>query len=118
MKKTRLTFLTIMIALFTAGLLSANEDAIGKSAQTTCPIMGGEINKEIYTDYKGNRVYFCCKSCIGEFNKNPDKYIHNLLKSGVTIEKTPISGNPKNSDNRNDAEGSPGSACSGCGGCS
>ena len=28
--------------------------------QTTCPVMGNPINKDIYADYSGKRVYFCC----------------------------------------------------------
>ena len=42
--------------------------------QTTCPVMGGAINKNIFTVYKGKKVYFCCPSCEPEFNKNPEKY--------------------------------------------
>lgn len=46
--------------------------------QTTCPVMGGKINKDIYTDYQGKRVYFCCAACKPEFEKNPKKYIGKL----------------------------------------
>ena len=44
-------------------------------AQTVCPVMGGAIDKSIYVDYKGERVYFCCQSCIATFNKEPEKYL-------------------------------------------
>ena len=46
--------------------------------QTTCPVMGGAINRNLYTEYKGKKVYFCCPSCKGEFEKNPEKYISKL----------------------------------------
>jgi len=46
--------------------------------QKTCPVMGGAINKDIYTDYKGRRVYFCCSGCVDEFKKNPEKYLSKL----------------------------------------
>jgi YHS domain-containing protein len=26
-------------------------------------------------DYKGRRIYFCCKECPPVFNKDPEKYI-------------------------------------------
>ena len=55
--------------------------------QTMCPVMGDPINKKIYVDYKGYRIYFCCKSCPEEFLKNPDKYMKILRQSGVTLEK-------------------------------
>ncbi len=44
-------------------------------AQTVCPVMGGAIDKSIYVDYKGHRVYFCCHDCIAAFNKEPEKYL-------------------------------------------
>lgn len=46
--------------------------------QTTCPVMGGPINKAYYTEYQGKRVYFCCPSCDEEFAKDPEKYIKDL----------------------------------------
>jgi len=46
--------------------------------QTLCPVMGGAINKEIFTEYKGKKVYFCCPGCIAEFEKDPQKYLPKL----------------------------------------
>ena len=46
--------------------------------QTICPIMGNPIDKSVFTEYKGKKVYFCCPACIEEFNKDPDKYIAQL----------------------------------------
>jgi len=44
----------------------------------TCPIMGKPINKDIFTEYKGKKVYFCCAGCKEEFEKEPEKYIAKL----------------------------------------
>ena len=46
--------------------------------QTTCPIMGGPINKDVFTEYKGKKVYFCCPGCEGKFEADPEKYIAKL----------------------------------------
>ena len=46
--------------------------------QTTCPIMGGPINKDIFTEYKGKKVYFCCAGCKEKFEKEPEKYLDKL----------------------------------------
>ena len=46
--------------------------------QTTCPVMGGAINKAIFTEYKGKKVYFCCSLCKEKFEAEPDKYIAKL----------------------------------------
>ncbi len=52
--------------------------------QTTCPVMGGKINKEkeIYADYQGQRVYFCCEACREPFTKDPEKYLAKMQKMG------------------------------------
>jgi YHS domain-containing protein len=57
--------------------------------QTNCPVMGGEINKDVYTDYKAKRIYFCCNSCIEKFKKDPEKYMKEFKKEGIKLEDTP-----------------------------
>ncbi|MHC5109113.1 MAG: efflux RND transporter periplasmic adaptor subunit [Planctomycetota bacterium] len=46
--------------------------------QTICPVMGNEIDKEVFTDYLGVRVYFCCPPCIETFENSPDEYMAKL----------------------------------------
>jgi YHS domain-containing protein len=47
--------------------------------QTTCPIMeGNPINKALFVEYKGKKVYFCCKGCPEKFLADPEKYIAKL----------------------------------------
>jgi len=57
------------------------------AAQTTCPVMGGTINKDLHADYKGERVYFCCGACPPQFAKDPEKYINKLKEMGQEPEK-------------------------------
>jgi Cu(I)/Ag(I) efflux system membrane fusion protein len=58
-------------------------------AQTTCPIMGGAINKDVFTDYNGMRIYFCCAGCDGEFKADPETYLAKMRAEGVEPEKLP-----------------------------
>ena len=46
--------------------------------QTVCPVMGGAINKSMFTEYKGKKVYFCCAGCKEKFEKEPEKYLAKL----------------------------------------
>jgi YHS domain-containing protein len=46
--------------------------------QTTCPIMDAPINKNIFVEYKGKKVYFCCPGCEDKFNAEPQKYLARL----------------------------------------
>jgi len=72
------TIFTIFLAalLITAQPFRAQAQ-MAKNA--TCPVMPGEAVKEkFYFDYKGERIYFCCRNCIKTFKKNPEKYLKNL----------------------------------------
>lgn len=57
--------------------------------QTHCPIMGGEIDKDVHIDHDGKRVYFCCPPCIDTFKADPEKYLAKLAKEGVRLEDAP-----------------------------
>lgn len=47
--------------------------------QKTCPVMeGNPINKNIFVEYKGKKVYFCCKGCPEKFLANPEQYVAKL----------------------------------------
>jgi len=50
----------------------------GATEQTTCPIMGNPINKDVFVEYKGQKVYFCCEDCKAKFNADPEKYVADL----------------------------------------
>ena len=66
-------------------------DKKGK-VQTLCPVMGEEIDKSIYIDVKGKRIYVCCGGCVKKIKADPDKYIKLLEDQGVELEKTPAAG--------------------------
>lgn len=63
--------------------------------QTNCPVMGGKINKNLYVDANGKRIYVCCGGCIGKVKADPEKYIKKLEDEGITLEKTPKKEEPK-----------------------
>lgn len=47
--------------------------------QTECPVMvGNKIDPNIYVDYEGKRVFFCCNTCKSAFIEEPAKYLHRL----------------------------------------
>lgn len=95
------------------------EGLAGKTKpQTNCPVMGGKINKAIYTDHAGKRVYFCCKACIAEFRKDPEKYVKTLEEEGFVLEDVPgIAPGIKQKTKNKRGNGRSGS-CRGCDGCS
>ena len=50
--------------------------------QTSCPVIGGKIDKSSYLDYQGKRIYFCCDACKDEFKKDPAKYLKKMKDAG------------------------------------
>ena len=80
--------LVVSAAFVLSGCGKGADEAVA-GTQTTCPIMGNKINKEIYEDHKGKRVYFCCQACSAKFKADPDKYMKKLADEGVTLEDAP-----------------------------
>ncbi len=88
MRKLKIIILALSIALFMTGYVFAEANA-AKKPQATCPVMGGTIDKKVYTDHKGKRVYFCCSGCIDVFKKDPEKYTKIIEDKGETIGDIP-----------------------------
>lgn len=57
--------------------------------QTLCPVMGVEIDREVYTDYDEHRIYFCCPVCIERFLDNVDHYLEQMKARNIQLEKIP-----------------------------
>ena len=93
-KKIMLTVVAVGL-FFLMGTLSAEEAAKQNPqekkvvAQTECPVMGGKINRSLFVDAKGKRIYVCCPGCIGKVKADPDKYIKEMEAKGIVLEETP-----------------------------
>lgn len=48
------------------------------TAQKLCPVTGDPINPNIFVDYDGRRIYFCCDMCPAQFKKEPEKFLKKL----------------------------------------
>jgi len=80
-------FFAILVFLVCFGLVA--QGTVQAKEQTICPVMGGKINKAVFADHAGKRVYFCCAACIEPFKKDPEKYIKKLESDGVELAKVP-----------------------------
>jgi hypothetical protein len=79
-------------------LLAATMAFAEGKPQTTCPVMGGKVNKELYVDAEGYRIYVCCGGCIGKVKADPEKYIKQLKAKGVELEKAPSGKDEKSNE--------------------
>ena len=92
--ETMKKFKAVLMFVVMAGLLfmGPGKMMVGTALaapQTKCPILDGDIDKKLYTDYKGKRIYFCCSACVEKFKSNPEKYLKEMKAAGITPEKTP-----------------------------
>jgi YHS domain-containing protein len=57
----------------------------GLTYQTKCPVSGEEIVPTASTELDGQKVYFCCKKCIKEFEADPAKFAPKLEEQGYHL---------------------------------
>ena len=50
--------------------------------QTVCPIMGGKINRAVYADVEGYRVYACCAECTPKIKADPAAALKKIKANG------------------------------------
>jgi len=75
----------------TCSIKAAVTPAAAVKAQTTCPVMAGNpINKKLFVDVDGKRIYVCCRGCLADVKKNGATYIKQMEAAGVTLESAPL----------------------------
>ena len=64
---------------------------IGESGhpQTVDVISGKQVNPDVYGDYNGKRVYFCCLVSKGFFDEHKQIYLGAIKKHGIILMDTP-----------------------------
>ncbi|MCU0611193.1 MAG: hypothetical protein MUE60_05325 [Candidatus Eisenbacteria bacterium] len=82
--------LTVISLVLMAAIGIVESSHAEGTPQTLCPVMGNPINKDIFVDHDGQRVYLCCNGCVGEFKKSPGKYLSKMAADGIMVEKSPV----------------------------
>jgi uncharacterized membrane protein len=99
-KSRRLLFVTAAVVIgvvFFAWLNSANgqtatNNGSGTVTNQTCPVLTDEaIDPDIWVEYQGERVYFCCNKCKRKFEQQPQAYLANLPQFADPVEAAPRS---------------------------
>jgi len=94
--KRKILFITGVLSLLIASPVSSCCSCDGKEhekeventagdnlkEQTVCPVMKAPVDKNLYVDYQGVRVFFCCEGCVSGFKNDPARYLMALKKMG------------------------------------
>ena len=89
--------LVVLFSFVCCGLFGSEQVQAGE--QKTCPIMkGNPIDKKVYADSDGKRVFFCCTGCINVFKKDPAKLIKEMEAQGIELEKVAAATETKKSN--------------------
>lgn len=80
--------MSFVLAAGLAGALAMGDDSDKPGPATTqssqmvnknCAVNQDEpVDPEVFVMYKGQKVGFCCKDCIADFNKDPEKYLKTM----------------------------------------
>lgn len=56
-------------------------------SQTVCPVDGAEIDRDVFVDVKGKRIYLCRTECARRCKANPEKYecFRNFCRDGCRV---------------------------------
>lgn len=90
MFKATLAASALFIFSLTALLPLSPVSVAEAGSQELCPVMGFDINRELFTDHMNQRIYFCCPICPPEFKQAPAKYMSEMREQGIIPEKTPV----------------------------
>src|SRR5262245_7092083 len=74
------------------GLLTAHAEPPKDSKAPSlplCPVMDEPVNFYIQTDTKDGPVYFCCKKCIAEYEKEPAKFADKVAAQRKALHALP-----------------------------
>jgi len=59
--------------------------------QTIDIFSGKPVSKSVYTDFNGERIYFCCDVERKEFLKNPELIMKRIKDRGIILDTVPKS---------------------------
>lgn len=85
----KIVLASIVIGMYLCGSVTPQDETLqlrGLKLQTVCPVTGEPVNRDIFTDYRGFRIYFCSGACLKTFLEHPDTYMSALENEGIVLE--------------------------------
>ena len=92
--KFRLIILMCVVVLSVSTIVSGAAEEKKSSVEVgnkICPVSGdkvGDMGEVVQLEYQGKIYNFCCKSCLKDFNEDPDKYVKKVEEEMADEAKT------------------------------
>jgi len=84
------------------GNKDSNHKVVTKGTQKVCPIRKEAIDPDVFIEYQGQKVYFCCPGCDKKFLKDAELYFGQMKERGEVAENIqkvcPVSGDKLDDD--------------------
>lgn len=83
---------------------AAGSDPVCAAMTPKCPVSGEPVDKKVFVEAGGMKVYFCCQKCEGKYKADPMKYsdkVHDqmICNSDKRVQVAcPVSGKPVSKD--------------------
>ena len=55
--------------------------------QTHCPVMNLPIDRSLFHDHDGWRIYVCCPGCLEEVRERADEMVREHAAKGIAFER-------------------------------
>lgn len=62
--------------------------------QTVCPVMNKPVDRTLFVDADGKRLYVCCEACVKIVGQSRAKYFAKAEAGGVVLDRAPSAAKP------------------------
>ena len=87
----------LLVSIASIGLAHADDKPLKDVKGMKCPVDaskkcdGGycskKVKRDIFVKHEGRNVYFCCKGCVKDFNKDPKAFEEHTKKQWAVIDE-------------------------------
>lgn len=75
-------------------VILAKEGVEAPRVQTVCPVMNKPVDRTLFVDAGGKRLYVCCEACVKIAGQSPAKYMAKAEAGGVVLDRAPAEARP------------------------
>ena len=93
----KMEILPILLLSFAAiGFAQADEKPLKDTKGMVCPVKATEgcdgiycsyrVQRDIFVEHEGRKVYFCCQDCVEAFKKDPKSFLEKTKEQWKVID--------------------------------